>query len=78
MQLADYLVRKSMNQTMFAEKLNASESTVSRVLKGLGCSRNMATRIEKATDGDVSRAEVLAAQRDSPKLDGEPDRRVVG
>lgn len=60
MQLAEYLFRKKIKQTEFARRVGVSRVHLGEILRGRRRpSIGLAKKIEQATDGDVSKEELL-------------------
>lgn len=60
MKLQKYLKREKLNGLAFAEKHNLSQSTISRILNNkVTPSPEVALKIEKATNGEVNKLELL-------------------
>jgi len=59
MELTEYLKWKGFKYTPWAIKNGIAPPVICRYFKGKGISRDNASRIEKATDGAVTRLELL-------------------
>lgn len=70
MTLGSYLKDRNIYPTDFAALVGAHKSTISRVLKGQGCSRKLALRIESATAGAVTLDDVMRSQTASDRTGG--------
>lgn len=77
MTLDQHLKLARIDVNDFAAAVGVHRSTIYRVLKGDGCTRKTARRIENATGGLVSAAEILAAQR-VPELDDDTSSSTGG
>lgn len=62
MTLTDYLKTKRLDVDAFALSAEVHRSTIYRALKGEGCSRRTAAKMAYATGGEVTAAEIIAAQ----------------
>ena len=62
MGLQEYIDDNMIEVDALAAKAGVHRSTIYRVLRGDGCTRRTAKRIEAATGGNVKASEVLAAQ----------------
>ncbi len=68
MKLEEYLTQEKLNGLTFAEKHNLSQSTISRILNNkVQPSPDVALKIEQATQGAVTRMELLYPP--TPKVD---------
>lgn len=66
MQLAEYLFRKKIKQTEFAKTVGVSRVHLGEILRGRRRpSISLARRIEQATEGDVSKEELLFPEEHS-------------
>ena len=59
MDLKDFLGIRKLSGLAFAKKHSLSQSTISRAINGKAISAMNAAKIEKATDGQVTRIELL-------------------
>lgn len=53
MKLKDYLIKKRISQSEFAEKLGITQQSISRYLQGLPPKRTIAYKIVNLTGGEV-------------------------
>lgn len=59
MKLKEYLETNRIDPVVFALSVSISVSTIYRYMRGHHCHRNTATRIEQATKGVVTIAEMM-------------------